>query len=101
MKHNIFKLKTERNPAYNFFYYTRVNNSYGAFYYNSPTFDQPAFCLAQIAEDGTLAEKKLFDDASKIILGDLPFMVENNEFVGFYEDQLTKEIGLVKFPLYE
>lgn len=101
LKHNIFKLKTERNPAYNFFYYTRVNNSYGAFYYNSPTFDQPAFCLAQIAEDGTLAEKKLFDDASKIILGDLPFMVENNEFVGFYEDQLTKEIGLVKFPLYE
>ncbi|MGV3527976.1 MAG: hypothetical protein ACO1OO_03700 [Flavisolibacter sp.] len=99
LQHDIFKLKTERNPAYNFFYYTRVNDSYGAFYYNSPTFDQPAFCHAQIAEDGTLAEKKLFDDASKIVLGDLPFMVENNQFVGFYEDQKTKEIGLVKLSL--
>jgi hypothetical protein len=95
----LYKIKSSVSPEYQFFTYYPAKEGYAALYYTAPAFGLPYLSCITMNKNGVVTEKKVFDESSKILLKDYPFIIQGNEFTGFCEDKETGLIGLVKFNL--
>jgi len=97
--HFFIKIKTTADPGYDFFTYFPGNNGYSALHYSSPTLGRPYLNKVTIDTAGAVIEKEIFQDGSKVLLGDYPFILGEESLLAFYKDKLTGQTGLIMVRL--
>jgi hypothetical protein len=93
------KFKPATDPKYHFFNYLSNNSGYSAFHYVTPAFGKPYLNSTAISTAGSISEKKIFEDKSKVLLSGYPVLLDEKSLLGFYENTITGEMGLVKIRL--
>ena len=97
--HRFIKIKPAADPGYDFFTYFPVKGGYSALHYFSSASGQPYLKKVTIDNTGALIEKKIFEDKSKVLLADYPFIVSEESLLTFYEDRITGQTGLIMIRL--
>jgi len=93
------KLVPIQDDNYNFFAYVPESDGYSALHYVRPSFKRSYLNKTTIDKIGKVSEKNVFEDKSKILLTDYPYIVTEKMLLAFYEDKLTGEMGLAKIQL--
>lgn len=94
-----FKIQQMQDPLYSFFTYLPTDQGYSAIYYTMPSVKKAQLQQTTIQPDGHVVNKRLWDHASLILLGDYDFVIKDNSLVAFYEDKISGQMGLLKIKL--
>jgi hypothetical protein len=97
--YRFLKMKYSDDPDYQFFTYVPAVDGYGALHYIVPSFGKPFIRSSVINAEGVAVEKKIFEDKSKILLHDYPWLINKESLTAFYEDRNTGQMGLIKIRL--
>lgn len=90
------RLKPIQDEDYSFFAYVQQTNGYSALHYIWPSFKRSYLNKTTIDSSGRTTEKNVFEDKTKVLLIEYPFISTENMLVAFYQDKTTGEMGLIK-----
>jgi hypothetical protein len=93
------KFKPATDPKYQFFNYLSNSSGYSAFHYVTPSSGKPYLNNTAINLTGSISEKKIFEDKSRVLMSGYPVLLDEKSLIGLYENTLTGEMGLVKIRL--
>lgn len=93
------KFNVVDDPLRKFFVYVPLQDGYTTLHYEVPNFKNAYLKSTMIKKDGTLTDKRIFEDKTRVLLSHYPHIVTNDNLVAFYQDVNTLEMGLVKITL--
>jgi hypothetical protein len=97
--YRFLRIKNVTDHNYQFFTYILAADGLGALHYILPDFGTPYLKSSIISANGKLAEKKVFEDRSRILLPDYPFVMDGESLISFYADKITGQMGLIRLKL--
>ena len=97
--HRFTMLRPIQDEAYSFTAYVPETDGYSVLHYLWPSFKRSYLNKTTVDSSGKLSEKNVFEDKAKVLKSNYPFIIFNNQLIGFYEDRFTGEMGLVNIKL--
>ena len=93
------RLKPIQDEEYDFFAYIPEADGYSALHYLWPSFKRSYLNKTTINSKGKKTEKNVFEDKTKVLLMEYPFIATEKNLLAIYQDKISGEMGLIKLQL--